>query len=71
MAEIKSPPRRWQSAQRGRDAPHQRFPGPSEQDIVFENEDAGIALGDGVLRDSAMRVPDGSLGVAPAHGPIE
>ena len=43
----------------------------SEQDIVFENEDAGKALGDGVLRDSARRVPDGSIGFAPAYGTIE
>jgi hypothetical protein len=42
-----------------------------KKNIVFENEDAGKALGEGVLRDSTMRVPDGSLGVAPAHGPIE
>ena len=27
-----------------RDAPPERFPGPSEQDVVFENEDAGKAL---------------------------
>jgi hypothetical protein len=31
----------------------------------------GKALGDGVLRDSAMRVPDSSIGVAPTHGLIE
>ena len=71
MAEIKSPPGWWQGAQRGRDAPHQRFPGPREQDVVLEHEDAGKALGDGVRRDGAMGVPDGSIGVAPAHGPIE
>jgi hypothetical protein len=39
--------------------------------LLAKGADAGKALGDGVLRDSAMRVPDGSLGVAPAHGPIE
>src|SRR5262245_50453178 len=71
MAEIKSPPGWRQGRQRGGDAPRQRFPRPREQDIVFEHEDAGKALGDGVRRDRAMRLPDGAIGVAPAHGPIE